>query len=145
MEQRRQNLQLGSKEVSPSILRVWGLRRDASDPGAEVQVSSTPEALAPFEKETSVEGRGGGLQAAVFFPSSLWLEKRRPGGHRHGFQKIVRGMTYPTLDQWVTSFFSPNSQMKFQVSRGPARSAAPIGLETFSQQLYIRSCRRTGS
>ena len=29
--------------------------------------------------------RGGGFQAAVFLPSSLWLEKRRPGGHRHDY------------------------------------------------------------
>ena len=31
-------------------------------------------------------------------------------------------MTYPTLDQWVTSFFPPNSQMKFQLSPAPAGS-----------------------
>ncbi len=27
--------------------------------------------LAPFEKETSADGRGGGLRTAVFFPWSL--------------------------------------------------------------------------
>ena len=58
-----------------------------------------PAELAPFEKKTSVEGCGGGLQAAVFFPSSLWLEKRRPGGHRHGFWTIVWRIPYPILNQ----------------------------------------------
>ena len=76
-----------------------------------------PAELAPFEKKTSVEGCGGGLQAAVFFPSSLWLEKRRPGGHRHGFWTIVWRIPYPILNQWVTSFSYPNLKMKFQLSQ----------------------------
>ena len=79
-----------------------------------------PAELAPFEKKTSVEGCGGGLQAAVFFPSSLWLEKRRSGGHRHGFWTIVWRIPYPILNQWVTSIFHPNLKIKFQLSSPPA-------------------------
>ena len=69
--------------------------------GFPVTVSDqcSPSGAAPIKKETSVERRGGGLQAAVFFPSSPWLEKRRPGGHRHGFQTITGEIPYPILDQ----------------------------------------------
>ena len=86
------------------------------------QLSGPPAELAPFEKKTSVEGCGGVLPAAVFFSSSLWLEKRRPGGHRHGFWTIVWRIPYPILNQWVTSFFHPNLKMKFQLS--PASGCA---------------------
>ena len=53
-------------------------------------------------------------RAAVFSPSSLWLEKRRPGGHRY-WRRL-----YPILDQWVTSFSHANLKIKFQVSPAPA-------------------------
>ena len=59
----------------------------------------------------------------MFFPSSLWLEERRPGGHRHGFQTIAWRRPYPTLEQWVTSFLHPNLRIKFQVSPSPAMLA----------------------
>ncbi len=66
------------------------------------QLSAPTECAGSSKKETSLEGRGGGLQAAVFFPSSPWLEKRRPGAHPHGSWKIACRIPYPTLDQWFT-------------------------------------------
>ena len=42
------------------------------------QLSCAPRALAPFEKETSVEECGGGLRAAVFFPSSYGSKNGGP-------------------------------------------------------------------
>ena len=47
---------------------------------------------------------------------------RRAFGSKNGgteataTKTIVWRIPYPLLDQWVTSFFPPNSQIKFQVS-----------------------------
>ena len=54
------------------------------------------------------------LPAALFFPSSPRLEKRRHGGHRHDSWTIALRISYPT--QWATWFFYPNLRMKFQLS-----------------------------
>ena len=55
---------------------------DVGDSNSGFRLVGPPALLAPFEKETLVEGRGGGLRAAVFFPSSRWLDGRRVPGTR---------------------------------------------------------------
>ena len=80
------------------------------------RLAPPPAADRQIIRKRNFRRRGGGFQAAVFLPSSLWLEKRRPGGHRHGFWTIVWRILYPIFYQWFTSFLHPNLRMNFQVS-----------------------------
>ena len=73
------------------------------------QVSPAPASLPHSRKETPVEGRGGGLQAAVLRAKRLESGRVRPGDRTH----VCR----------------PQEPMKFQVS--PPRFAAPFEKRNF--------------
>ena len=88
----------------------------------EVSAYRRPRLRRIVQERNFASERGFGLQAAVFLPSSLWLEERRHGGHRHGSQKIAWIILYPTINKWVTPFLHPKQQIKFQVS--PASGCA---------------------
>ena len=109
----------GNSPVRGTVLPNCSLHHYITVHYSSFRLAPPPAADSRIVQKRNFGRRGGGFQAAVFLPSSLWLEKRRPGGHRHGFQIIAWITLHPAINQWVTPCLCRKQQMKFQVSPAP--------------------------